>query len=89
MTIEQKQKMILNSIKQEYLDQKNGYSPQKMSEYVWFYPHKGFFMYNDFAIEYDVIYPLIANGILIFNNFELHQGINMLSYKIQKPKSNI
>lgn len=82
MNAVEKQNEILDSIKKEYQDQKNGYSPQLMNMYVWFYPEKGIFMYNDFPCEYEVIYPMITSGVLIFRKLELHQGIEMLSYKV-------
>lgn len=83
MNIEKQQQAIIEAIKHELSLKDKFYEPQPMFSSVWFYPELGFFMYADAPVTYEVIYPLIKSGTLIYKDCELHQGEMMVRYVLK------
>jgi hypothetical protein len=57
-----------------------GIKPSSIRHSVWFWPKRGWFIYNDRAVAYDLVEPLIRENVLVFKGYEDHQGEKMLRY---------
>lgn len=51
---------------------------------VWFYPKIGAFLYADFPVTHEVIYPLIENKTLVYKGVERHQDELMPKYVLNE-----
>lgn len=74
------QKSIINSIKKELVESDRYLQASSFRHSVWFSPILGHFLYNDLAVAFDIIQPLIDNKILKFKGIENHQGEKMIRY---------
>jgi len=84
MELNKTQKAIIESIEHELSLKDKFYTPQPMFASVWFYPEKGFFLYADAPVQYDVVYPLIKEEILKYKGLVKHQGEYMPKYDLNK-----
>lgn len=80
MNIETQQQYIIETMQDELNKTSIAMSPSSYRHSVWFDPKQGLFIFNDYCVKYEVIYPLIEDGTLIYKAFELHQGEKMLRY---------
>jgi hypothetical protein len=80
MNIEKKQQSLVATIVEELTRDNPSRPPSSYRHSVWFQPLSGRFLYDDTYIKYEVVEPLIENGILVFKSIGNHQGEKMLRY---------
>jgi hypothetical protein len=71
---------ILESIKKEYEKPKCIRSEYKL--YVWFDPKRGDFIYDDVFFGFKIFKKIIYEQKLIFDRISIHQGEQMIRYKL-------
>jgi hypothetical protein len=53
-----------------------------LTEAVWYYPEKGFFLFEDKIVDTVSILGLIRDQKLLYKGFKKHQGIQMIKYML-------
>jgi hypothetical protein len=72
---------ILESIEKEWEKPKCIRSQFKL--YVWFDPKQGDFLYDDTFFGFKIFQILIHQQKLTFDRFSVHQGEEMIRYKLR------